>query len=414
MKSKFLDKLIERLDRLDPQSLQTQFLRLTREKGLLEAVFNALQEGVVVLDGRGRINYANNAAGMLLGFSPESAGGQQIGRFLRDIKWNEIVNLDEREWSKLINREIEIKYPERKFLSFYVMPISMEGSREKGAVLILRDVTMDREREQDVLKSERMNALTLLAAGVAHEIGNPLNSLHIHLQLMNRELQNLGERERRSIEDLVRVAGNEVSRLNLIITQFLRAIRPSAPDMESTRIEEVLNETLQFMKHDIENRDVLVEAQCPEPVPNVSVDRNKIKQAFFNIIKNALQAMSKGGLLTITIFSDDRSVGISFSDTGPGIDAEGLRKLFEPYGTTKPDGSGLGLMIVQRIVHDHGGEIEVQSRPGAGTTITMLLPLDQRRIRLLKAHRKSARGQAPKEKGDGGTDTENDDQETRE
>ncbi len=388
MKSGFLDKLIERLDKLDPKSLQTQFLRLTREKGLLEAVFNALQEGVILLDERGRISYANNAAGSLLSFAPDSSIGQPIGRFLRDIKWNEILNLDESEWSKLISREIEITYPDHKFLNFYVMPISMKESMEKGAVVILRDITRDREKELDVLKSERMNALTLLAAGVAHEIGNPLNSLHIHLQLMSRELRNLDVKDLGNFEELVKVAGNEVERLNLIITQFLRAVRPSAPQLELTNIDELLNETLGFMKHDIRNRDILVEVQCPDPVPGISVDRNKIKQAFFNIIQNSLQAMSKGGLLAISLFSDDRSVGISFKDTGSGIDAEGLRRLFEPYRTTKEAGTGLGLMIVQRIVQDHGGEMEVKSQPGGGTTFTIFLPLDERRIRLLKAYRK--------------------------
>ncbi len=388
MKTGFLDKLIERLNKLDPESLQTQFLRLTREKGLLEAVFNALQEGVILLDDKGRISYSNNAAGNLLSFATDSVSGQHIGRFLRDIKWNEILNLDEGEWSKLISREIEITYPDHKFLNFYVMPISMKESGEKGAVLILRDVTRDREKELNVLKSERMNALTLLAAGVAHEIGNPLNSLHIHLQLMNRELGNLDEKDRGAFEELVKVSGNEVERLNLIITQFLRAIRPSAPQIEPTNIEELLKETLGFMKHDISNRDILVEVQCPEPVPKISVDRNKIKQAFFNVIQNALQAMSKGGLLAISLSSDDRFVGVSFKDTGTGIDAEGLRRLFEPYQTTKEAGTGLGLMIVQRIVQDHGGEIEVKSQPGAGTMFTIFLPLDERRIRLLKAPRK--------------------------
>ncbi|MCA1809885.1 MAG: PAS domain-containing protein [Lentisphaerae bacterium] len=360
MKSGFLDKLIERLDKLDPQSLQTHFLHLVREKGLLEAVFNALQEGVIVLDARGNISYANQAAAQMLG-----------------------------EWSKLISREIEIKYPEHRFLSCYVMPLPPMDDQERGAVVIFRDITCEREQESRTLNNERLNALTLLAAGVAHEIGNPLNSLHIHLQLLERGLRKAGLSEGPKLRDLVQVSRAEVERLNLIITQFLRAIRPSAPQREQCSLEEVLQEILQFMTNETRNRDVVVDLKTSEPIPNISIDRNQIKQAFFNIIKNALQSMSRGGLLTVTLFTSDHFAGVSFKDTGEGIPADKITSIFQPYQTSKTEGSGLGLMIVQRIVQDHGGEIEIHSQPGVGTTFTVLLPLDARRIRLLKAPRRT-------------------------
>lgn len=389
MKTAFLDKLIERLDKLDPQSLHTQFLRLIREKGLLEAVFNAIHEGIIVLDGQGRITYANNAAGRLLGFTPETAIREPMARFLKDIEWDRILNLDEQAWSNLIGREIEVSYPERKFLNFYVMPIDLRDDQERGAVVILRDVTRDREKELNVMKSEHISALTLLAAGVAHELGNPLNSLHIHLQLMERELQRLPPQARPAFQELLTVANNEMERLHHTITQFLRAIRPTPPQREPCRVEDLLDETLAFMKPEIENQGIVVHLKCPAPSPQVSLDRNQIKQAFFNVIKNSLQAMANGGLLTITVSGNERFVGVAFRDTGGGIPAEDLGALFEPYRTTKPRGTGLGLMIVQRIVQDHGGQIEVHNQPNVGMTFTMLLPLNEQRVRLLKAPRRS-------------------------
>jgi len=387
VKSAFLEKLIERLDKLDSGSLQTQFLRLASEKGLLETIFHAIQEGIIVLDGRGRISYANRAAENMLGFSLSSAEGTVISRYLPDIEWSHIMNLDEQEWSRLVSREIEITYPNHRFLDFYIVPLSAVDQKEKGAVMILRDITRERHHETITIESERMNAITLLAAGVAHEIGNPLNSLTIHLQLLNRELESLSDQDRAPLTDLLAIAQGEVERLDQIITQFLRALRPSQPRLEATSLAVVLDETLAFLKQEIKDRDILVEVDTPAELPAAQIDRNQMKQAFFNIIRNAIQVMPNGGLLKISLGASDRFVFISFTDTGPGIPSGDLGAIFEPYFTTKKEGSGLGLMIVQRIIRDHGGELEVHSEPNTGTTFTLYLPRDEARIRLLKAPR---------------------------
>jgi two-component system, sporulation sensor kinase E len=396
MKQGFLDKLMERLDRLDAGSLQTQFLRLARERGLLETIFHAVHEGIIVLDGEGCISYANRAAEKLLGFSMETATGHPIRRYLREIDWDRLLGLDEGEWSRLVSREIEIRYPEPRFLDFYVVPLAAVAPGEKGAVVILRDITRERQNESRTIESERLNAIMLLAAGVAHEIGNPLNSLTIHLQLLDREIAQLEGEPREALAGLLDVARREVTRLDQIITQFLRALRPTQPSLERASLREVLDSTLEFLKHEIRDRDILVEVDSPEDLPGALIDRNQIRQAFFNIIRNAIQAMPSGGILKVALSSDDHSVAVSFTDTGHGIDPDDLGNIFEPYYTTKPEGSGLGLMVVQRIVRDHGGEIEVRSVPRSGTTFTIFLPRDERRIRLLKAPRPEA---APAQEG---------------
>jgi PAS domain S-box-containing protein len=387
VKSAFLEKLIERLDKLDAGSVQTQFLRLASEKGLLETIFHAIQEGLIVLDGRGRITYANRAAEAMLGFSLDTASGQPINRYLPDLEWSQLLNLDGEEWSRMVSREMEITYPTHRFIDFYLVPLAAVQEVEPGAVMILRDVTRDRHHETKTLESERLNAITLLAAGVAHEIGNPLNSLTIHLQLLQRELAHLTEPDRAPLGELLDVAQREVERLDQIITQFLRALRPTQPHLEPLRVTEILEETLAFLKQEIRDRDVLVEVDAPDDLPRAPLDRNQMKQAFFNIIRNAIQAMPDGGLLKISAGATDRFVFISFADTGPGIPAGDLGTIFEPYFTTRNDGTGLGLMIVQRIVRDHGGELEVHSEQGAGTTFTLYLPRSEARIRMLKAPR---------------------------
>jgi PAS domain S-box-containing protein len=377
MESGFLDRLVSRLDRIDPESLQVHFLHLAKERGLLETIFHSIQEGVIVIDGEGKITYANRAAERFLGFSLETARGRPVARVLHDIDWDRVLDLDHGEWSRLISREIEVTYPEPRFLNFSVVPIASEHEAEKGAVVMLRDVTRDRQNEASLVESERLNAVKLLAAGVAHEIGNPLNALTIHLQLLEREIRRLPEAVRSDLPDLVQTARSEVSRLDMIITQFLRAIRPTRPRLALSRIEQLLEESLTLLRQEIQDRDIEVAIERPESLPRIRVDRDQIRNAF--------QAMPDGGVLRIVVSATDTHLAVSFRDSGVGIPPENMSRLFEPYYTTKKEGSGLGLMIVQRIVQDHGGQIEIVSKTDVGTSMTLYLPRADRRVRLLKS-----------------------------
>ncbi len=391
MPSGFFDRLVARIDKLDPESLQAQMMRLSQERIFLEAISQTIQEGVLVIDNEGTLLYANRAAEKMTGLDFARTKGRSVLRLLRDWDWEHLLDVpsedehEQREWMRMVTREIEVHYPAHRYIHFYAMPFNQSDVDVKSVLIILRDVSNERKQEASVIESERINAIKNLAAGLAHEIGNPLNALNIHLQLLSRELCEVkDEAVRKSLQELTDVARSEIARLDAINTQFLGAIRPSKPVMTPELLTGVLEETLKILKTEFKNRSIHVSVDVPETIPAVRLDRQQIKQVFFNLIKNALEAMSDGGSLRIVFNVGDAFVDISFIDSGVGIPQEDLGSIFEPYHSTKKKGSGLGLMIVQRIVEDHGGEIEVASKLGQGACFKIRLPRNERRVRMLK------------------------------
>lgn len=380
MNSGFLDKLLERIGRVRPEEVRDYVLRLADEKGFFETIFHALHEGVIVTDPTGHITYLNRAAGEFFGMDRESAMGVLLTEKLRGLDWNAIAQAE-----KTISRDMEVFYPMNRFLNFYVTPLRVDSEARAllGYAVILRDITESRKSTEETIHTERLNALTLLAAGVAHEIGNPLNSLHIHLQLLERRLRKIPDSQRKDLMKTVDVAKEEIARLDAIIRQFLGAIRPTQLDCRLENLNQLVQESIRFLEAEIADRNIIVESELRSDLPLLEVDRTQIKQVFFNVIKNAFQAMKSGGILRVRTDADDRFASITFSDTGGGIPEAEMSKIFEPYFTTKAGGSGLGLLIVRRIIREHGGEMELLNSPGTGLSLTMKLPLASQRVRML-------------------------------
>lgn len=385
MRPGFLDKLMDRIRRVPPENVQTYLEELSQEKGFLETIFNTIQEGVIVTDLQGNIIYLNRAAGEMFGLQPEASIGKPINSQIRGLEWESFISVDE-----VVSREMEVYYPESRFVNFYVVPLRGEDGHEvEGRVIILRDTSEDRRTTEKTIESERFSALTLLAAGVAHEIGNPLNSLSIHLSLAERKLRKAPQKVRESLQPSLEVAREEVARLDTIITQFLRAIRPTPIETTLENLNSLVDESIDFLLPEIKGRDILVERELDPGLPALQVDRSQLKQAFYNVIRNAIQAMKQGGLLNIRSGMDETHFFVSFTDTGGGMSTEQMAKLFQPYSTTKSNGTGLGLLIVRRIVREHGGEVMIESTEGKGLTLTIRLPRIDRRVRFLEQGERS-------------------------
>jgi PAS domain S-box-containing protein len=385
-KTSSLDRVLGRLDTLDSVNLANLVQRLARERGVFEEIFNTLQEGILVVRDDGAIEYSNAAAHRLIGLGGDDLAGQTLWRLIPGLRNSLGAALDDqgRGAAPLIAREFELTYPEPRMVRLYMVPFRASGvTPARRFAVILSDVTKEKQSTEARIENERTSSILLLAAGVAHELGNPLNSLTIHLQLMERKLKKLkGSKEVDSLAQSVRVCRDEVTRLDGIIANFLEAIRPRPPDLADTDLSDVLAEVLRFQHRELADRGIAVEVDTPE-LPPVLADRNQIKQVLFNVTKNAMEAMRPGGRLKIKSRADDDSVFLLFADTGSGIKSEDLVRMFQPYHTTKAGGHGLGLMIAQRIMRDHGGQIGLESKEGVGTIVTLQFPRKDRRVRML-------------------------------
>ena len=383
-----LDRILGRLDGLDPANLTILVQRLARERDLLETVFDTVREGVLVTDSHGVVLYANRSGAALIGLKSADVGKALLWKWAPDLARTLPFGLSGSAGTAA--REIEIAYPEKRTLRVQISRLEgAPGDAEDGEdgrrfVVILMDVTEERASTEERIEDERMNSIRMLAAGVAHEIGNPLNSINIHLQLLERRLAKLADTpERGKLVESVAVCASEIGRLDGILKNFLDAIGPNTPDLRDVNLLQVVSEVLAIQREEMTNLGIRVEMDLRAEIPPVSGDFNQLKQVFFNLLKNSMEAMDSGGLITLSAASDEEFVTVSVRDTGAGMERDAVSRIFDPFFTTKAGGHGLGMMIVMRILRAHGAHIDVDSAPGKGTTVTLRFPQKHRRVRLL-------------------------------
>jgi two-component system sensor histidine kinase PilS (NtrC family) len=369
-------RLTERQSRYDVR-LKATTQTLANLRALHERIVESIRSGVVTTDLHGRIYTFNAAAEEITGYKAADVRGEEASILFGDLKEQIEQSMTAATGGETSPRfEAECLTPEglRLRLGFSIFPLSAESGETTGLVITFQDLTQVRTLEETARRQDRLAAVGRMAASIAHEIRNPLAAMRGSIQLLRSEMN--GDS---SQAELMEIVLRESDRLNRIITDYLTYARPRAQQLANVDVRELLRETFTLLRNSPELRDGhLLEEELPDRPVMALVDAAQIRQVFWNLARNALQAMPDGGRLRAELrHKSSGRLSITFTDDGRGMSPEQVEHLFEPFSSTTAGGTGLGLSIVYQIIREHGGTINVRSREGHGTTITIELPGEQ-------------------------------------
>jgi PAS domain S-box-containing protein len=389
---RFYQRAVERLDKIDQHQLRGLFRQLASDNDLLGMVLDSMARGIIVTNTDGDILLANRAATRLVPLRSHEYAQQRVWKAITDSEIAEFLRDTVERRETVRDRDFTISTGATRTLSVGVLPLVHDG-HVAGNLIYAEDVTERRATEARLRRAESLAALTTLTAGVAHEIKNPLGAISIHLQLIERRLgtepEDLSEVAWEAIREAVDVIEEEVARLNQIVVDYLFAVRPMDVDLAGGEVNDVLEELLRLLRPELKEAEIELREDLGRNLPRVLIDQRYLREALLNIIKNAIAAMvetpvaERPRVLSVSSAVSAETVTIRIGDTGPGIPPEIQGKIFEPYFTTRDFGSGLGLTLVYKIVKEHMGEIELDSKPGVGSTFAISIPVPQTEQRLI-------------------------------
>jgi len=349
-------------------------------------ILDNIDRAVIAFDSDGRITLFNPAAEALM----ECSSRQIVGKSYQDLFKNQetllyLVKVALKEGRSITDDEGLFLHRSNASplpVNAYTAPIFAQGGNQNGAVMIIRDLSRIKELEGTLRRADRLSMLGTLAAGLAHEIKNPLGGIKGAAQLLSMELS-----KGSPLQDYTQIMIKEVERINFIIEELMDLGSPREPEVGDVDLARVLNDIVLLQREAARSRNILFKLKLDPSIPPVQGDEGLLTRLFLNLIKNAGESISREGEVVIEtrIASNYHMTGpgrrsspmvdIIISDTGCGIDQQEMDRIFTPYFTTKSKGSGLGLAISQKIIEDHNGLLKIESTPNQGTTVTISLPL---------------------------------------
>ncbi|MDR0524539.1 MAG: PAS domain-containing protein [Spirochaetaceae bacterium] len=384
----FIKRALQKLNKMTGEQIRDLLISTALEIDRLETVLDSLTDGIFVCDTEYVLILANKYAQRFIPLRNVSEqNAEPLWRLVRDEEIADFFETTLRNGDRVVEREFALENKgKNRLLSISVLPL-VQNRQVSGSLVYIEDITEKRSKEALMRRMENLASLTTLAAGVAHEIKNPLGSLSIHIQLIQKAVtahQETGKDCFGHINKYIAVVNEEIDRLNGIVVDFLFAVRPMNMDFREGNINSLIEELIGFVRFELEEAGVEAALELAQDLPCIDFDERYLKQALLNLIKNALAAMPEGGKLTIKTEAQEGEILIRLRDTGIGIPEHYLSKIFEPYFTTKETGSGLGLTLVFKIIREHQGEITVKSKVREGSCFTIALPVPQKERRLIK------------------------------
>ncbi|MDT4762941.1 two-component system sensor histidine kinase NtrB [Sphaerochaeta sp. PS] len=374
----FVLRAIQKIDQLDSNQIVDILKSQSREVEMLENVLESIEDGVILTDSKLRINYANsNCPNLVPMVRSRNYEGQPLSKVIEDEHVLRYIVLSVYNRADDLDNEFTFQRGSKvQTVAVNVFTYKLQEAKGLSSyVLMFTDVTEHNANEARMRRSENLASMTTMAAGVAHEIKNPLAAMGIHLQLLKKAFVRQNCLTLEDAERYLDVFEEEVNRLNGIVVDFLFAVRPLDTRLRMGSIVKTLSDICSFVEPELAEHKVVLTCDLSSSLPRLEFDENLLKQALLNLIKNAMNAMEGGGKIRLQAKADGNHVVIMVSDTGTGMDDETLQKIFEPYFTTKATGTGLGLTVVYKIMKEHHGDISVESKLGEGTTFTLSFPI---------------------------------------
>lgn len=370
--SEFVKKASSKIDKLSNEQILRLIQNQQQKLAVKDSVLDNVQEGFLLVSKDCRIIYHNNYLGQILSLNTRYSTPE---KFFREPQLADFIRKTVTGKSK--ENEFFFNITNSNFGEMEIRTTYVALKDEESYLFSFKDFTFFRRLYEEFRRSESLAAMTTMAAGVAHEIKNPLASISIYLQILQRKLDKNGVLTEEDAKKSFGVISEEIERLNKIAVDFLFAVKPLNVNPRIKNINESVKKAVELARAEAENNNISIQANYASGLPAVKYDSGLIEQCILNLLKNAIQSFGPGrdGLIKITTYLDANNVKVDVSDNGCGMSEEVLNKIFEPYYTTKASGTGLGLTNIFKIMKEHDGDINVSSSEGEGSVFTLSLPV---------------------------------------